>query len=83
MVSYSMKEQREKKGHLSQQELQLCCDYFSISPQELKNDQATMQYVLEKRTEIYSLMVGYCEMGKLNQEICHDFLSCDEDWHEF
>lgn len=68
---------------MNEQELKLFCDYFSIEPQTLLNDQAVFDYALKKRSELYDLIIGYCEMAELNEEICHEFLSCESDFSKF
>lgn len=70
-------------GALSEQELRMMCDYFSIEPQTLLNDQAVFEYALKKRSDLYDLVAGYSEMAELNVEICHEFLSCEIDLSDF
>ncbi|HIZ95791.1 MAG TPA: hypothetical protein H9803_03685 [Candidatus Ligilactobacillus excrementavium] len=68
---------------LSQEELQMFCDYFSIPLHVLLNDQAALDYVVQKRSNMRALVTGYCEMADLNKEICHEFLSCERDLSSF
>ena len=61
----------------NKQKLALYCDFYDVNPK----DEESLKLV-EKEEWLDSLMTGYYEMGRINQEICTEFLVCDcEDWY--
>ncbi|GBG94325.1 hypothetical protein LFYK43_07840 [Ligilactobacillus salitolerans] len=64
---------------LSQQEYQMCCDYFSLTEQELFDDHVLWEQVIHRWGEMRSLALGYCEMAEINEALCQEFLPCDKD----
>lgn len=72
-------QQEDAQKFLQQESFKFCCEYFSLSPQTVLADETILADVLEKNSEVTSLIMGYCEMADLNSEICRDFLSCEND----
>lgn len=64
---------------LQSKNLQVYCEYYSISIEQIKQEPKIAVYLLEHQESLDKMINGYDEMGTLNQRICSEFQQCEQE----
>ncbi|WP_282709238.1 hypothetical protein [Ligilactobacillus sp. Marseille-Q7487] len=72
-----MAENQDLLSALREQDLTVYCDFYGVDINLLRDDTSAVKCILEKEKWLDSLIRGYCDMSRLNQEICSEFSGCD------
>lgn len=54
------------------------CEFYAIDLEEIKTNPEITEHIIKKQALLESLIQGYREMSEINQDICQEFLSCDD-----
>ncbi|WP_290033514.1 hypothetical protein [Ligilactobacillus cholophilus] len=67
------------KKVLNCENLQIYCDYYSISVEQIKENPKIAVYILEHQQSLDKMIAGYNEMSSINQHICSEFQLCEHE----
>lgn len=59
--------------------LEVYCDYYSITIDDIRQTPKLAGYILEHMNELEQLIMGYHEMERINQAVCDEFQHCEQE----